>query len=55
MQQYAEEAVRDYLGKELQPSFFRHWKGIKDAPFVFDKNKSKENIYISQNIMTISK
>ena len=42
MQQYAEEAVKDYLGKELQPSFFRHWKGIKDAPFVFDKDKSKE-------------
>ncbi len=42
MQQYAEEAVREYLGKELQPLFFRHWKGIKDAPFVFDKDKSKE-------------
>jgi penicillin-binding protein 1A len=42
MQQYAEEAVREYLGKELQPSFFRHWKGIKDAPFVFDKDKTKE-------------
>jgi penicillin-binding protein 1A len=42
MQQYAEEAVREYLGKELQPSFFRHWRGIKDAPFVFDKDKSKE-------------
>ncbi|MGA3013013.1 MAG: transglycosylase domain-containing protein [Bacteroidales bacterium] len=42
MQQYAEEAVRDYLSKELQPSFFRHWKGIKDAPFVFDKDKAKE-------------
>jgi penicillin-binding protein 1A len=42
MQQYAEEAVREYLGKELQPMFFHHWKGIKDAPFVFDKDKSKE-------------
>jgi penicillin-binding protein 1A len=42
MQQYAEEAVRDYLGKELQPSFYRHWKGIKNAPFVFEKNKARE-------------
>ncbi len=33
MQQYAEEAVREYLGKELQPAFFRHWKGHKNAPF----------------------
>jgi penicillin-binding protein 1A len=47
MQQYAEEAVKEYLGKELQPSFFRHWKGIKDAPFVFEKNKSRE----IQNLM----
>ncbi|MCX6244903.1 MAG: transglycosylase domain-containing protein [Bacteroidetes bacterium] len=47
MQKYAEEAVRDYLGKELQPSFYRHWKGIKDAPFVFEKNKARE----IQNLM----
>jgi penicillin-binding protein 1A len=47
MQKYAEEAVRDYLGKELQPSFYRHWKGIKDAPFVFEKNKTRE----IQNLM----
>jgi penicillin-binding protein 1A len=47
MQKYAEEAVRDYLGKELQPSFYRHWKGIRDAPFVFEKNKAKE----IQNLM----
>jgi len=47
MQQYAEEAVREYLGKELQPSFFRHWKGVRDAPFVFEKNKARE----IQNLM----
>lgn len=33
MQQYAEEAVRDFMGKELQPMFYRHWKGQKNAPF----------------------
>ena len=33
MQLYAEEAVKEYLGKELQPAFFRHWKGHKNAPF----------------------
>ena len=33
MQRYAEEAVRDFMGKELQPSFYRHWKGQKNAPF----------------------
>lgn len=33
MQQYAEEAVHDFMGKELQPMFYRHWKGQKNAPF----------------------
>jgi len=47
MQQYAEEAVKEYLGKELQPLFFRHWKGIHDAPFMFEKNQKKE----IQNLM----
>jgi len=42
MQGYAEEAVKEYLGKELQPSFFRHWKGVPDAPFAFEKNQKKE-------------
>jgi len=42
MQDYAEQAVREYLGKELQPQFFKHWKGIPDAPFVFEKNQKKE-------------
>lgn len=33
MQVHAENAVANYLGKELQPLFFKHWKGIKNAPF----------------------
>ncbi|MCK9617374.1 MAG: transglycosylase domain-containing protein [Lentimicrobiaceae bacterium] len=33
MQEYAEEAVKEHLKKELQPSFFKHWKGVKGAPF----------------------
>lgn len=33
MQQYAEEAVAEHLGKELQDEFFKHWKGKKSAPF----------------------
>ncbi len=35
MQQYAEEAVKEHLGGELQPTFFRHWKGKDHAPFDF--------------------
>jgi penicillin-binding protein 1A len=35
MQLYAEDAVRDHLGKILQPSFFKEKKGKKYAPFTF--------------------
>ncbi|MDK2909624.1 MAG: penicillin-binding protein [Bacteroidales bacterium] len=33
MQEYAEYAVKKHLAGELQPAFFRHWKGYKNAPF----------------------
>ena len=33
MQRYAEEAVREFMGGELQPMFYKHWKGQKNAPF----------------------
>ena len=33
MQRYAEEAVREFMGKELQPMFYKHWKNQKNAPF----------------------
>lgn len=33
MQKYAEEAVTEHLKNEIQPSFFKHWKGVKGAPF----------------------
>ncbi len=42
MQEYAEEAVQEYLGQELQPSFFKHWKGMKNAPF--DRNLTQADI-----------
>ncbi len=42
LQTYAEAAVREYMGQELQPSFFSHWKGYKNAPFVFEKNERQE-------------
>ncbi len=44
MQSYAEEAVQDHLGKDLQPAFNRHWKGYTDAPFVFKSDDPKAEI-----------
>lgn len=44
MQQYAEEAVQEHLGGELQPQFFKHWKGVKNAPFSDITSKERKNI-----------
>jgi penicillin-binding protein 1A len=42
MQQYAENAVEEHIGKTLQPRFFREKKGRKYAPFTFDSTTDKE-------------
>lgn len=44
MQRYAEEAMREHLGGDLQPAFFRHWKGQPNAPFVFPAADAKQEI-----------
>ncbi|OFX79931.1 MAG: hypothetical protein A2X12_04020 [Bacteroidetes bacterium GWE2_29_8] len=41
MQKYAEESVREVM-KDLQITFFKHWKGIKNAPF--DRELKDEDI-----------
>ncbi|MCD4680924.1 MAG: transglycosylase domain-containing protein [Bacteroidales bacterium] len=33
MQQYAENAMQEHMGKDLQPAFYTHWKGRRNAPF----------------------
>jgi penicillin-binding protein 1A len=42
MQEYAEAAMLEYLGKELQPAFFKHWKGVPNAPFAFEGASAKK-------------
>ena len=42
MQEYAEAAMLEYLGKELQPAFFKHWKGVPNAPFAFEGTMAKK-------------
>jgi penicillin-binding protein 1A len=36
LQKYAEEALIQHLRNELQPAFFKHWRGYPNAPFVFE-------------------
>ena len=40
MQRYAEEAVNEHLSTNLQPEFFKHWKGVKNAPFDFPRTNA---------------
>ena len=44
MQQYAEDAVRDHIGKTLQPRFFREKRGRKHAPFTFSGSDREKEI-----------
>lgn len=44
MQQYAEEAVQEHLANDLQPSFYSHWEGFTNAPFVFEDEDEESEI-----------
>jgi len=44
MQRYAEEAVAEHLGEDLQPAFYKHWKGYTWAPFVFEKEVIRDEV-----------
>lgn len=41
MQRYAEEAVAEHLGKDLQPAFYSTMKGMRNAPF---NNVTEESV-----------
>ena len=42
MQEYAENAVAEHLSTDLQPHFFKQWKGHANAPFSFDRNAKQK-------------
>ncbi len=44
MQRYAEEAMHEHLGLDLQPAFYKHWEGYTWAPFVFEKDVIEEEV-----------
>jgi penicillin-binding protein 1A len=50
MQQYAEEAVAEHIGKELQRDFYNHWKGVKRAPFDYSLGDEKVKEIIMQSV-----
>jgi penicillin-binding protein 1A len=44
MQRYAEEAVTEHLSLDLQPAFFKHWKGNSHAPFDLSDKKEIQKL-----------
>lgn len=44
MQRYAEEAMHEHLGLDLQPAFYKHWEGYTWAPFVFEKDVIEKEV-----------
>lgn len=44
MQRYAEEAMREHLANDLQPAFFKHWRGQPNAPFDFPPSEARQEI-----------
>lgn len=44
MQRYAEEAVTEHLAKDLQPAFYKHWKGRPNAPFAFEEGNPEAEV-----------
>jgi len=50
LQRYAEEAVAEHMGRTLQPEFFRHWRGFRNAPFGRDLSQSQIDAAIESSI-----
>ena len=46
MQLYAEQAVEEWIVNNLQPEFFKHWQGQKNAPFHNISQKETESIMV---------
>ena len=47
MQQHAEDAVKEFMGGSLQPSFYKHWEGKKNAPFSLNADEVDERLAVS--------
>jgi penicillin-binding protein 1A len=47
MQRYAEEAMTEHLSLDLQPAFYKHWKGNKHAPYDMSDAKEIQKMLVS--------
>ncbi len=47
MQRYAEEAVTDHMSLDLQPAFYKHWKGNSHAPYDLSDRSEIQKLLVS--------
>ncbi len=47
MQKYAEEAVTEHIANDLQPAFYKHWKGNSHAPYDIADKKEINKMLVS--------
>jgi penicillin-binding protein 1A len=50
MQQYAEEAVKEHLSKEVQPDFYKRAKGFRNPPYSNDLTKKEVEDLIMRSV-----
>jgi len=50
MQQYAEEAVREHLSKEVQPDFYRRAKNFRNPPYSNDLSRKEVEELIMRSV-----
>ncbi|MBE0640931.1 MAG: transglycosylase domain-containing protein, partial [Bacteroidales bacterium] len=55
MQKYAEEAVSEHMGQDLQPAFFKHWVGKKNAPFDYHLTTEEIDDILKQSMLRSSR
>jgi penicillin-binding protein 1A len=47
MQRYAEEAVTEHMSNDIQPAFFKHWKGNSHAPYDLSDRKEIQKLLLA--------
>jgi penicillin-binding protein 1A len=45
MQKYAEDAVTEHMSEDLQPAFYKHWKGNSHAPYDLSDTKEIQKLF----------
>lgn len=51
LQEHAEAAVREHIAEDLQPTFFEHWRGRRNAPFDYHLTQQEIDRIMRQAVL----